>query len=50
MTLSFIFDLTGGVTAQDPEVVTGTMAPVFALELARGDGDTMTSEGTGKKH
>ncbi|KAI4826846.1 hypothetical protein KUCAC02_030277 [Chaenocephalus aceratus] len=33
-------------TSQDPEVVTGTMAPVFALELARGDGDTMTSEGT----
>ncbi|XP_034056904.1 hematopoietic progenitor cell antigen CD34-like [Gymnodraco acuticeps] len=38
--------LNGGVTAQDPEVVTGTVAPVFALELARGDGDTMTSEAT----
>ncbi|KAK5933562.1 hypothetical protein CgunFtcFv8_014033 [Champsocephalus gunnari] len=37
----------GGVTAQDPEVVTGTLAPVFAKELARGDRDTMTSEESG---
>ncbi|KAF3854134.1 hypothetical protein F7725_022189 [Dissostichus mawsoni] len=35
-----------GVTAQDPEVVTGTAAPVLSMEFGRGDRDPMTSEAT----
>ncbi|KAK1901524.1 Hematopoietic progenitor cell antigen CD34 [Dissostichus eleginoides] len=35
-----------GVTAQDPEVVTGTAAPVLSMEFVRGDRDPMTSEAT----